>query len=520
MRSDQAPPQIVGYRPLEMIGAGGFGEVYLYEQELPSRKVAVKVLSDVGLPEATRRQFVAEADAMAGLASHPHIATVFSTERAEDGRPCLIMQYYPGLNLSIRARREFFPVSDVLRVGVQIGSALETAHRSGVLHRDVKPHNILAERYGDSSTGQHENAILTDFGIAKIKGTDGVSGGVSVCWSAPEVLSSPAHGDERSDVYSLGATLWHLLVGRCPFADPGGGGDRAVITRRVLSEPPPRTGRRDVPESLERLLGQAMAKDPEARPRRALEMVRALCAVEQEVGLPMTPIAVTADMAGSATDDPEATRARSPRAAIGSFQPPAHERRSDWLASSADEVTGRRIALTEEPSAATVMRHSGTDVLGQQDGAGDAKVPTRSKPARTLMVTIGVVVALVVAGLAVALFGPRRGSRGAAAGSGPASVSSQSALGPGATAPGIPAVTGSRISAARVRFRWTYINAETGDVFRWHVVSGGSGPSGGVTSKPDLVLRAPKGTSVCVTVQVVRAHGGQASAPSSPACGS
>ena len=304
--SAQGPPDLPGYRCLQHLGAGGNSQVYLYEQDMPRRKVAVKVLNEAGLTEAARRQFTAEANAMASLADHPHIVQVFTAAVTPDDRPYLVMQYFPQPNLNVRARREHFSVAEVLRIGIQIGSAVETSHRTGILHRDIKPHNIL--------TGQFGTPALTDFGIAAQKGSAGAEG-MSVPWSPPEVLYGTSAGDERSDVYSLGATLWHLFGGRSPFEQPGGDNSTLALMRRIQSEPPPRTQRQDVPDSLERLLRQAMAKDPALRPQTALAFVRGLQAVEQEQRLPLTQVVLAADEppppGGPAVTDAEATVVRS-----------------------------------------------------------------------------------------------------------------------------------------------------------------------------------------------------------------
>jgi len=280
-----APPDLPGYRFIKHIGAGGNAQVYLYEQNLPHRKVAVKVLNESALSEAARRRFTAEANVTADLA-HRHIVQVFDANVTGDGRPYIVMPYYPQPNLSVRARRSHFSVADVLRIGIQIGSAVETSHRRGVLHRDIKPQNILTDSYGEPA--------LTDFGIATTKGGDGPEG-LSVPWSPPEILYGTSPGDQRADVYSLGATLWHLLVGRSPFEQPGGDNGTFALMGRIKSDPPPRTQRADAPDSLERLLRQAMAKDPAARPQSAMELIRGLQSVEQELRLPLTHPILPAD---------------------------------------------------------------------------------------------------------------------------------------------------------------------------------------------------------------------------------
>jgi hypothetical protein len=280
-----APPDLPGYRFLRHLGAGGNAQVYLYEQGLPHREVAVKVLNESALSESARRRFTAEANVTAGLA-HRHIVQVFDAKVTDDGRPYIVMPYYPQPNLSVRARRAHFSVADVLRIGIQIGSAVETSHRHDVLHRDIKPQNILVDSYGEPA--------LTDFGIATTKGGDGPEG-LSVPWSPPEILYGTAPGDQRSDVYSLGATLWHLLVGRSPFEVPGGDNTPYALMGRIKSDSVPRTGRADVPESLERLLRQTMAKDPAARPQTAMELIRGLQSIEQEMRLPLTQPVLPAD---------------------------------------------------------------------------------------------------------------------------------------------------------------------------------------------------------------------------------
>jgi len=273
-----APPDLPRYRFIRHIWAGGNAQVYLYEQDLPHRKVAVKVLNESALSEAARHRFTAEANVTADLA-HRHIVQVFDANVTADGRPYIVMPYYPEPNLSVRARRAHLSVADVLRIGIQVGSAVETSHRRGVLHRDIKPQNILTDSYGEPA--------LTDFGIAATQGGDGPDA-LSVPWSPPEILDETSPGDERADVYSLGATLWHLLAGRSPFERPGGDNGTFALMERIKSDPPPPTQRADVPASLERLLGLAMAKDPAARPQSALELIRGLQSVEEELRLPLT----------------------------------------------------------------------------------------------------------------------------------------------------------------------------------------------------------------------------------------
>ncbi len=323
-----APPKIPGLVFVQPLGSGGYADVFLYEQQSPRMPVAVKVLKSEGLTDALRQQFVDEADTMAALGDHPYIVQVFRSGTSDDGRPYLVMKYYPPPNLAMRARAERFSVEDVLRTGIQLSSAVETAHRAHITHRDIKPANVLISAYGAPG--------LTDFGIAgrgaregdaPPEATDDV--GVSVPWAAPEVLYGQSNGDERSDVYSLAATLWQLLVGRSPFEVPGGDNSAYALMPRIRSTAPPTTGRQDVPAGLERLLAQAMAKDPAHRPASALEFARALQAVEQQQRLGRTPIVVLDEQGhttlvsqtqGSPTgrggDDEDRTRIKAPQTVV------------------------------------------------------------------------------------------------------------------------------------------------------------------------------------------------------------
>ena len=189
---------------------------------------------------------------------------VFDAKVTEDGRPYIVMPYYPQPNLLVRARRSHFSIADVLRVGIQIGSAVETSHRRGVLHRDIKPQNILTDSYGEPA--------LTDFGIATTTGGDGPEG-LSVPWSPPEILLGTAPGDKRSDVYSLGATLWHLLVGGLPLSQGAGRRQQELRAERP-DQIGPRCRARSAPIFLawSGCSGRPMAKDPAARPQTAMEL--------------------------------------------------------------------------------------------------------------------------------------------------------------------------------------------------------------------------------------------------------
>jgi serine/threonine protein kinase len=296
-RRPAEPPELQGYSYLRLLGSGGFADVFLYERALPRMQVAVKVLVGTDLTFEARRRFTDEANTMARFSSHPFIVPIFGADISSDGRPYIVMQYYPNDNLAVRARRQPLSTTDALRVAIQISGAVETAHRAGILHRDIKPANILTSEFGDPG--------LTDFGIAGTNAGDSAEQGegLSIPWSPPEAFESSVNLDERSDVYSLGATLFHLLTGRSPFEDSDGSNSVLMLMERIERAPIPSTGRSDVPGQLERVLTQAMAKHPESRHSSALLFARDLQAVELELRVKMTTIVVPTDLSETPTPD-------------------------------------------------------------------------------------------------------------------------------------------------------------------------------------------------------------------------
>ena len=284
-------PVIAGFTFVEHLGSGGFADVFLYEQQWPRQRVAVKVVRpDVPLNDREKQLFTAEANAMARLADHPYIVSVITAGvTLEGGRPYLVMRYCPPPDLGVRVRSNPMGVMDAVSTGIKLASAIETAHRSGILHRDIKPSNVLVTTY-------HEPA-LTDFGIAghiaDVEGESDVR--ISYPWSPPELLDGRSNGSVASDVYSLGATIWHLLVGRSPFSIPAGDNSTRALSARILHAAAPATQRSDVPPALDRLLQQCLAKNPAHRPQSALELARSLQQIEAAANWPRTGVAVEGD---------------------------------------------------------------------------------------------------------------------------------------------------------------------------------------------------------------------------------
>ncbi|GGD25764.1 hypothetical protein GCM10010915_02260 [Microbacterium faecale] len=292
-RAPSTPPEIPGFTYLQLLGSGGFADVFLYEQKMPRRRVAIKVL----LPDrisTSAAQFTTEANVMAMLGAHPAIVAIYEAGVADDGRPYLVMEYCPRPNLQVRYRRAPFSVDEALATGIPIAAAVETAHRANVLHRDIKPANILVSEYN--------RPALTDFGIASSDVHPDETQGVSVPWSPPESFADPPRGDARSDVYQLGATVYTLLAGRSPFEAPGGENGTEALIERIERAPLPALERTDVPTSLARVLEQAMAKDPAERHPSALAFAVALQEVQQELGHPVAAIDIFDDGADGPHD--------------------------------------------------------------------------------------------------------------------------------------------------------------------------------------------------------------------------
>lgn len=296
-RPPAPPPALAGFTYVEVLGSGGFADVYLYEQQLPRRRVAVKVLLADRMGAGAAEQFAAEANVMALLSTHPAIVTIYQAGVSDDGRPYLVMEYCSRPNLQVRSRAQAFSVAEALRVGVQVAAAVETAHRAGILHRDIKPANILVTEYN--------RPALTDFGIATTAGAEESSTGMSIPWSPPEAFSDQPASGVATDVYALGATVYTLLAGRSPFEQPGGRNSGADLIQRIETEPAAPLGRPDVPASLEAVLERAMSKRPGDRYESAVAFARALQRVQIELAHSVTPIDILDDSPEEGPDDDE-----------------------------------------------------------------------------------------------------------------------------------------------------------------------------------------------------------------------
>ncbi len=265
------PGELIGgrYELGRQLGAGGMARVYLGHDRLLDREVAVKVLSE---PYASDPQFVErfrrEASAAAGL-NHPNIVAVYDRGEA-DGSYYIVMEYLSGPDLKqVIRRRAPLPPVQAIDFAQQILAALGAAHRRDVVHRDVKPQNVLVAEDG--------HLKVTDFGIARAGAQTDMTEAGSVIGTAQYLSPEQARGDEvtaASDCYAVGIVLYEMLTGRVPFD-----GDRpvAVAMKQISDEPvPPREVEPSVPPELDAVVLRALAKRPSERYRTADELSRAL----------------------------------------------------------------------------------------------------------------------------------------------------------------------------------------------------------------------------------------------------
>jgi len=260
------------YRILEKLGEGGMGVVYKAQDSKLDRTVAVKFLSShVSITEETKARFLLEARAAAAL-NHPHICTIHGVEE-DAGSMFIVMEFVEGGTLTEKI--PYPRVDDAVGIAVQIGEALQEAHAKGIVHRDIKPDNIML-----SSRGQVK---VMDFGLAKLKGslklTRVSSTAGTIAYMAPEQIQG-GEIDARSDIFSFGAMLFEMLTGKTPFR----GEHAAALMYSILNEDPQpiQRFRDDIPSELGHILNRALEKDPEDRYQTVKEMTIELRRVKKD----------------------------------------------------------------------------------------------------------------------------------------------------------------------------------------------------------------------------------------------
>jgi eukaryotic-like serine/threonine-protein kinase len=274
--------QLGQYRLRHLIGAGGMGEVYLAEHQLMKRPCAIKVIrpGKANDPRALAR-FEREVRATAKL-SHWNTVEIFDYGSTEDGTFYYVMEYLPGLSLADLVERYGpLPPERVIYLLTQTCDALREAHALGLVHRDIKPGNVFAAHRG----GVHDVAKLLDFGLAKAAAEapsaqltqDGTITG-SPLYMSPEQALGESEPDARSDIYSLGALAYFLLVGRPPFDNQNP--MRVMVAHAHEEVVPPTRFRPDIPADLEQVVLRSLAKNPDDRFPSAAALGRALDACD------------------------------------------------------------------------------------------------------------------------------------------------------------------------------------------------------------------------------------------------
>jgi uncharacterized protein (TIGR03067 family) len=270
------PPAVLAghpkYRPLRRLGTGGMGTVWLAKHAVMNRPVAVKIIRpDLLASPGAADRFLREVRAAARL-HHPNLVAAFDAEPA--GASCLlVMEYVPGETLADRLAAGPLPVAEACRAARDAARGLAHAHAAGLVHRDVKPHNLIRAADG--------TVKVLDFGLAGVAAgeagggnRDGLTGAGMVCgtpdYIAPEQITDPHAADARADIYGLGCTLYHLLAGRPPVP-PGSAAEKIAAQRERAPDPIP-----ELPPELAAVLERMLAKRPEDRYQTAGEVLAAL----------------------------------------------------------------------------------------------------------------------------------------------------------------------------------------------------------------------------------------------------
>jgi tetratricopeptide (TPR) repeat protein len=277
------------YRLIGMLGSGGMGTVYRAHDDRLDRSVALKFLPlHLSAQPEARERFLVEARAAAAL-DHPNVCSIHEIGETADGRPFIAMACYDGETLRERLGRGPLPSREAIRIALALGRGLAAAHGRGIVHRDVKPGNVMLCADG--------SVRLLDFGLAKVNDTSlsgpgGTPG--TIAYMAPEqARGDPV--DARADLWSLGVILHEMLSGTRPFR---GGNDRAVIQAIFHDAPPPLPrGLGDIPASLQRVVKRLLQKVPDDRFRSANDLIRDLARAAPS----RTPAMVAAALVGVTT---------------------------------------------------------------------------------------------------------------------------------------------------------------------------------------------------------------------------
>jgi serine/threonine protein kinase/tetratricopeptide (TPR) repeat protein len=282
------------YRIIERAGTGGMGLVFKAEDVRLRRHVALKLLPlELTQDDEAKHRFIQEARAASAL-DHPNICTVHEIDETEEGQMYIVMAFYGGETLKQRIRRGALAPAKALDIAIQMAAGLARTHEAGIVHRDIKPGNVILTSRGDVK--------IVDFGLAKLTGAEelgrrGVAVG-TLLYMSPE----QAQGDDvdrRADLWALGAVLYEMLVGRPPFE---GDHDQTIIYSILNSEPEP-VGKslQDLPPGLDAIIARALAKRPIDRYRSADDMLVDLSGLREKIGVKAPAVATVEDDESSGT---------------------------------------------------------------------------------------------------------------------------------------------------------------------------------------------------------------------------
>lgn len=328
-----------GYTDLQEIGGGAFATVFRAVEVETGRSVALKILKLDTIHAHLIETFQQEIQALAAVSDHPNIVTLYRPSTTSDGRPVLVLELCrASLGEQLRVSGPLSAV-EATRVGIKIAGALETAHRNGFLHRDMKPQNILITQFGEPA--------LADFGVAALQASAQMTAGVfgfTTLHAAPEVLEGH-HLSPATDVYGLASTMYQLLTGQAPFATFENEAPASVILR-ILRDPVRPLRAEHIPLDLADLLESALSKEPEGRPRSAAQFAVALQQVEAAQGWPETSFVAWGEEGAKQLSGAEGRGpmgVRTVAAASGAESSPPGATRPDPLDSPADGgvVAGR-----------------------------------------------------------------------------------------------------------------------------------------------------------------------------------
>ena len=535
-RAVSLPPELPGYDFVSTLGSGGFSDVFLYDQHLPRRRVAVKVLLTEQLNELTKARFVDEANLMAQLSTHPSIVTIYHAGVAGDGRPFLVMEYCAGPSLAERYKREPFTVEDTLRIGVRLAGAVATAHTAGILHRDIKPANVLTNDFGGPAltdfgisttldldqTGQHRGAAAA----GDSNGADETQDvGLSVPWSPPEMFEDAPMPDVRSDVFSLAATLHTLLAGHTPFEIRGRSNGTLDLIGRIERGVITPINRSDMPASLIAVLAKGMSTNRAGRYASAVDFARALQRIELELGYSATAIevprlTVTEPSAPAGAGEDE-TRARSvvtiaaqPVRPARPVVPPAA---SPAVDAAGNPVRGAFVVKHRpgptspaSPAEATVLRGRPVAVDAAPAAAPEAEPATEdaAPPAgrRGLIIGISAAAGVVLVGAVLAaVFVTGSEAPGLAPTAKPSSPAGNADV-----VAGVPLLTlegtATSVDGTVVTFSVANPDPQDNDVYRWARAETPNQPQ--LSSSADIAVdQVTPGARVCIDLYLQRSDG-------------